>query len=338
MKLQEKSMISQDVFVFCENAHGSISLASKEILSKAKHLANQLSVKLVALSTESFSENNIKQIQQYGVDEIIICDVGNKAYNYEFVAKAIIHAIEIFKPQILLFCSNYRGRALAPWIASKMKTGATADCINLSIDPITKKLIQTRPAYSGNLMADIVCENTTPQIATVRCGVFPQITSSNLYKRPNIISINCKQQYTSNIELISRCKITEENSLYDAEIILAGGRGIGKEGFILLDKLSKVMGNCVYVAGTRVAVDLGFIDYSKQIGQTGLNVNPKLYCAFGISGASEHIVGITNSDKILAVNTDPKAKIFDVADYKIVGDAIGFISRLIDKYNIIKEK
>lgn len=327
-------MNNQDVFVFCENEHGNISQASKEILSKGRQLANQLSVKLIALSTDILNENYVKQIQLYGADEIIFCNVGNKKHDYEFVAKALVHVLEIFKPQILLLCSNYKGRSLAPWIASKMKTGATADCIDLSIDQITQKLIQTRPAFSGNLMADIVCEKSTPQIATVRCGVFPQIKSPYSHKTPKIIHINCEHRFNSNVELVSSYKITERNNLLDAKIILAGGRGIGKEGFHLLNKLSEVMGDSVSVAGTRVAVDLGFVDYNKQIGQTGLNVKPKLYCAFGISGASEHISGMTNSNKILAVNTDPKAKIFDVADYKIVGDAIEFISRLIEKYNI----
>ena len=326
-------MNSQDVFVFCENEHGNISQATKEILSKGRQLANQLSVKLIALSIDNLNEHHTKQIQLYGADEIIICNVDNREYDYEFVAKTLVHTLEMFNPQILLLCSNYKGRSLAPWIASKMKTGATADCTDLSIDPITRKLVQTRPAFSGNLMADIVCEKATPQIATVRCGVFPQITSSHSHKTPNILHMSHEHLFDSNVKLVSSHKNIERNDLFDAEIILAGGRGIGKEGFHLLNKLSEVMGDSVSVAGTRVAVDLGFIDYNKQVGQTGMNVKPKLYCAFGISGASEHISGITNSNKILAVNVDPKAKIFDVADYKIVGNAIEFISSLIDKYN-----
>lgn len=326
-------MNRQDVFVLCDIEQGSISQATKEILGKGRQLANQINVKLIALTTDTLNENHVKQIQLYGADEIIICDIGNNEHDYEFVAKAIAYTIERFNPQIFLLCSNYRGRSLAPWIASKMKTGATADCTDLSIDPLSNKLIQTRPAFSGNLMADIVCEKAIPQIATVRCGVFPQIISSTTFKKTNVTHIDCKNLFTSNIDLISSCKIDERNSLAEAEIILAGGRGIGKEGFRLLNILSKAIGNSTCVAGTRAAVDLGFIDYEKQIGQTGLNVKPKLYCAFGISGASEHIVGITNSDKILAVNTDSKSRIFEVADYKIVADAIEFISKLIEIYN-----
>lgn len=334
-------MNNQDVVVFCENDKESISQATKEILSKGRQLACQLGVKLIALSIEDLNNNHINQIQLYGADKIIICNVIKKEYDYEFVANAVTNILKKYKPQILLFCSNYKGRALAPWIASKMKTGATADCVDLSIDSKTRKLIQTRPAFGGNIMADIICENSMPQIATIRRGVFSPVITKAMPKQFEVIRVNYEQFSKESIELISSHEILEQDSLLDAKIIFAGGRGIKREGFQLLNRLANIIGDYAIVGGTRAAVDSGYVSYSRQIGQTGLTVKPELYCAFGISGAAEHIAGISNAKKILAVNTDPNAKIFDVADYKIVGDAFVFINKLIERYdknNAIRSK
>ena len=253
-----------------------------------------------------------------------------KDYRTDAYSKVINDAIEKYKPEIVLYGATHIGRDLAPCLAVKAATGLTADCTKLEIDPEDKKIKQTRPAFGGNLMATIVCPKTRPQMSTVRPGVM-QKSEPDKKRKGKVIELKVK--FGKNDIRTKVLKIVksagEQVSLTDAKVIVAGGNGVGgPEGFKLLQQLADKFPGAV-VAASRAAVDAGWIDHSRQVGQTGTTVKPNIYFACGISGAIQHVAGMQTSDIIIAINKNESAPIFEVADYGIVGDLFKVIPEII---------
>lgn len=249
-------------------------------------------------------------------------------YSTEYYSKIALDVINEIKPQIVLIGATTQGRDLAPRISSALNTGLTADCTSLDINE-KGMLAATRPTFGGNLMATILCKNL-PQMATVRPKVLKK-AENPIVKDTKFIEIAPKiDEIDPKVKLVEFIKNTPTSGkrIDEAEVIVAGGKGLkSPEGFKLLEELANVLGGAV--GASRAAVDAGWADHSIQIGQTGKTVTPKLYIACGISGAVQHVVGMSSSDKIIAINKDPKAPIFQVADIGIVGDVYEIIPELI---------
>ena len=276
--------------------------------------------------TEFFKEG----FEKCGFDKVYaVEDSRLEQYNTELYAKAAVDIIKEIQPEIFLIGATTQGRDLAPRISSSIHTGLTADCIELDISE-RGLLAATRPTFGGKLMATILCKKY-PQMATVRPGVFKPL-EQDVVKNTEIIYKIPDLNITPKVELLEFIKGVEEeiNDLDSAEIIVAGGKGMkNSDGFKLLKEFAKVLGGAV--GASRGAVDMGLADHSIQIGQTGKTVSPKLYIACGISGAIQHIVGMDASKRIIAINIDENAPIFDVADIGYVGDAFEVIPKIIDK-------
>lgn len=326
---------AHEIWVVCEYSGDTILEVSKQLLSKARTLSGKSGQNVSAVV---FSDHNnvLKEIAIAGASKIY-CPF-QKTPDHMFDEKmlwAFVSACLRYSPGIVLFGSTTWGRWLAPFAASKLSTGLTADCLALEIDK-EGRLIQTRIAFGGNIIVDIVCPNSIPQMATIRQNVF----SANLTFEPQCQLIDIGDMFTgrNRINQVSREIESAGNTrLFDCDIIVAGGRGLGsRENFIVLFELARLIGGTV--AATRYAVDAGWIDYSYQIGQTGVTVRPRLYLAFGISGATEHIIGMRDSDCILSINTDLHAPIFDISDYKIVEDCNLVLSTLINKFRTFNSK
>ena len=232
-----------------------------------------------------------------------------------------------YKPEILLLGATGFGRSLAPRIAARVKTGLTADCTILEIDHETGLLHQTRPAFGGNLMATIVCPGHRPQMATVRPGIMP-VQDPDFSREGQIISMEYEDSIEKKIKLMEEILAPEVKTIADAEIIVAVGRGIGSQkNMALAEKLASLIGGSLGVS--RPLVDIGWGNHKNQIGQTGSSISPKLLISCGISGAIQHLAGISGAENIIAINTDPEAPIFNTAHYKVVGDCVEILKKMI---------
>ena len=309
------------VWVFAEQREKKIMPVVIELLGEGKKLAKEVGCELCAVLCGSEVEGLADELFEYGADKVYVADAPElEKYTTDGYTKVIFEAIEEYKPEIVLLGATHIGRDLGPCLAVKANTGLTADCTMLEIDATDKKIKQTRPAFGGNLMATIVCPNHRPQMSTVRPGVMTKAERTP-GKKGEIVKLNVSFKEgdirTKVLDIVKSMK--ETVSLTDAEIIVAGGMGLGKaEGFDLLKELADKLGGIV--ASSRAAVDAGWIDHAYQVGQTGTTVKPKIYIACGISGAIQHVAGMQNSEQIIAINTAENAPIFEVADYGIVGD------------------
>jgi electron transfer flavoprotein alpha subunit len=313
-------------------------------MSKARHLADTLKVKLAAVLLGNGVRELSTKLTQYGADKVYLVEhpfLG--AYQTNSYAKVVLELVHKHKPQIVLYGATVAGRDLAPRIASAAKAGLTADCTDLQIGDhrVSKNgqvhenlLFQIRPAFGGNIIATIINYDRWPQMATVREGVMP-MPQPNVKRRGEIITEQIKLvQDDLPLEILQEHKRPRKVDLKAARLIVAGGAGVGsKENFKLIWDLA----NCLGAApgATRAAVDLGFIDHDHQVGQTGTTVRPSLYIAVGISGAIQHQAGMAQSQKIVAINSDPDAPIFSIAHYKVLGDLNEVVPRMI---KTIKEK
>ena len=333
-----------NVLVYCEiNEKGAIADISLELCTKGRQLATQLGCKLEAAVMGSGVKSAAETLYPYGVDTAFVAD-DKRLSPYRTLPhfEVLSTLIEEQKPQIVLFGASSVGRDLAPRIASKLKCGLTADCTQLEIgsheDIKTKKtydniLLQIRPAFGGNILATIVCPETRPQMATVREGVMKkEILDANYkgeiapVKVPSTLDAADKA-----VEILKREIEEQKIDIKGAQIIVAGGYGMGsKENFALLHDFAHLIGGSV--GATRAAVDAGFCEGERQIGQTGVTVRPKLYIACGISGAVQHRAGMEQSAKIISINTDPDAPINAIADYTIVGDVMTVIPQFMEAY------
>lgn len=320
------------IWVFAEQRNKKLMPVVIELLGEGKKLAAEVGCELSAIVCGSDIGSLADELFEYGAEKVYVADSPElEQYTTDGYTKVIFEAIGKYKPEIVLLGATHIGRDLGPCLAVKANTGLTADCTKLEIDPVDKKIKQTRPAFGGNLMATIVCPNHRPQMSTVRPGVMDKAARIPGNKGETIelvVSFEDGDIRTKVVEVVKHLK--EMVSLTDAEIIVSGGKGMkGPEGFDLLRNLSLRLGGVV--AASRAAVDAGWMDHAYQVGQTGTTVKPKIYIACGISGAIQHIAGMQNSEQIIAINSAENAPIFEVADYGIVGDLFKVIPALIDE-------
>lgn len=305
-----------------------------ELANKALELSKKLGnceISALLITEPNQLENYKDGFINSGIDKVYVFeDEKFKNYNTEIFSKIAIDLVKEISPEIMLIGATNQGRDLAPRISSALHTGLTADCTDLDINE-KSQLAATRPTFGGQLMATILCKRM-PQMATVRPKVFKPMDENAVRNTEFIYKTADIKEIENTLEIIDFVKTldNELNELDSAEIIVSGGRGIGTaEGFEMLKELAELLGGTV--GASRVAVDMGIADKSIQIGQTGKTVRPKIYIACGISGAIQHIVGMQDSDKIIAINTDENAPIFNVADLGIVGDVNKVIPELIAK-------
>lgn len=328
----------KDVWVFIEfgdnsnpNEQGEIKKVSFELLSEGRKLADKLKQRLCAVVLTDKNRSYEKILSEYGCDVMYL--VENQEflpYDSDIYMTAINALVNKYKPSIFLFGATYKGRELAPKVATSLYVGLTADCTGLDINS-DGLLVQSRPAFGGNIMADILSPSSRPQMATVRPNVMRVSKSPSSYV--DVIKEDIKiEKSMRRVKVLSRHKEDTKGvvKLENAEIIVSGGRGMKtKDRFEILHELAKLLG--ASVGASRAAVDSGFIDKKHQIGQSGVTVSPRLYLAFGISGAVQHLVGMRNSDIIIAINKDPNAMIFSVAKYAVVGDAYDIAKKLVER-------
>lgn len=323
------------IAVYVDHVEGEIHPVTLELIGKARELASKVNFPVYAVFLGYNISDKARELLHYGIDEVYIYDYPElKDFRIEPYAAAFEDFIKKVKPSAILVGATTVGRSLAPRMAARFRTGLTADCTILEMKENTD-LIQIRPAFGGNIMAQIVCPNTRPQMSTVRYKVMNAPERMN-EARGKITKCSIdSSKLVSNIEVLKVTHKEIESSISDAEVIVAAGRGIKSEkDMSLVYELAELLG--AQVAGTRPLVEAGWIDAKKQIGLSGRTVKPKLIITLGISGAVQFAAGMNNSEYIFAVNNDPKASIFNVAHYGIVGDIYEIIPELIEKLKAVK--
>ncbi|WP_413841237.1 electron transfer flavoprotein subunit alpha/FixB family protein [Clostridioides sp. ZZV14-6044] len=322
------------VWVIGEQREGKINPVTIELIGEGRKLADQLGKELAVVIAGYEVEKEVKELLHYSVDKAYyINDPLLKDFTTDGYAISIAGLIEEKKPEVVLVGATSIGRDIAPRIAGKVGTGLTADCTKLEIDSTDNKLLQTRPAFGGNLMATIVCPKNRPQMSTVRPGVMAKAVRSE--SEAGVLEVitpelNEKMIRTRLVEMLPQEK--KSINLTDARIIVSAGRGLKKaEGFELIKELADKLG--AEIGASRAAVDSGWIEHSHQVGQTGTTVRPELYIACGISGAIQHLAGMSDSKYIVAINKDSKAPIFSICDYGIVGDLYEILPEIIESLN-----
>jgi electron transfer flavoprotein alpha subunit len=349
----------RDLWVVAERLYGEIRPVTFELLTKGRELLESLGPRcrhdpkdrhdpgsrgtdpsgsapgegggnLTAIVFGEVTQKEKKELGSYGAWKVISLQ-GRKGVVGTYIdrARLLVSAVRECKPAVILAGATGEGRTIMPLVAVRLHTGLTADCTELEFDPESGTLLQTRPAFGGNVLATIECAVKRPQMATVRPRVFRMMRKNH----PEEVRVVHKQYPIRLLEPFSVIETVSEKKGLDitrADVIVAGGRGLGrKEGFLLLEKLAGKLGGVV--GASRGAVDLGWIGSSHQVGQTGHTVTPKLYVACGISGAVQHLAGMKGSDTIIAINEDPEAPIFEVADYGVVGDLYMLIPKMIER-------
>ena len=331
------------IFVYCEVESGNVAEVSQELCTKGRKLADQLQCKLEAVVLGNGLTEVEKQIIPYGVDTLWIADSPElEPYTTLVHTSILVKLFEEEKPQIVLMGATSIGRDLGPRVSSALRSGLTADCTSLEIgDHEDKKagkvykdlLYQIRPAFGGNIIATIINPDCRPQMATVREGVMKKEELEPNYKC-EVKKIDTSKYITEDdkvIKVIERHLEKSKVNIKDAPILVSGGYGIGsREGFDMLFELANVIG--AEVGASRAAVDAGFADPERQVGQTGVTVRPKLYIACGISGQVQHTAGMQESSMIISINTDPNAPINVIADYVITGDVFDVVPKMIKYY------
>jgi len=324
------------VWVFGEQWRGKIAPVVLELISVGRDLADargsELSVVVLGDQLHDLGE----ELAEYPVDKVYLYEAPELAdYDAERYSRILSDLIRTLRPEILLAGATTTGRSFMSRVAVQVYSGLTADCTGLEIGE-NGELLQTRPAYGGNIMATIVCQYTRPQMATVRPKVFPT-SHKRASGRAEVIHLATKPQMFGSrnkiLEFIEQVESTV--NITEADIIVSGGRGIkDPSNFALLEELAKELGGAV--GASRAAVDAGWIPYSHQVGQTGKTVCPKVYIACGISGAVQHLAGMSSSDYVIAINKDPNAPIFHVADIGIVGDCLEIVPLLTKKIRTMR--
>lgn len=352
----------KNVWVFAEQREGKLMNVALELIGEGYRLAKEIGkdTLVCAVLIGDQIDHLVDECYAYGAERVILIqDPLLKHYTTDAYTKVLVDAVKEKKPEIVIYGATHIGRDLAPRVAARLNTGLTADCTRLDVkvssyikyakenttldtstlDPNDQDtgIKQTRPAFGGNLMATIICPKTRPQMSTVRPGVMQKREKVEGAKgelevyKPIISEADIR---TKLIEIVKSAK--ERVSLTDADIICSGGRGLGDpSGFELIKKFADKVGGVV--GSSRAAVDAGWIDHSHQVGQTGTTVKPKIYFACGISGAIQHLAGMQTSDIIVAINKDPDAPIFEVADFGIVGDLYKVIPQIIEEWDRAEE-
>ena len=325
---------TKDLWVFIETKEdGSPLSVGLELLNPGRALAGKQGGRLVGAVIGCHTDEAVKAAGEYGADQIVVVDGEEyKEYSTDAYTAALFYLMEKYAPTTMLIGATPNGRDLAPRLSCRLNTGLTADCTNLDVDEESGNMAWTRPAFGGNLMATILCPDHRPQLGTVRPGVFKKekpfkaveaevIRESFVFPKENIRTMVLEKIREAAGELVD---------LENAEIIVSGGRGVGgPEGFKTIKRLADVLK--ATVGASRAAVDADWIGHSHQVGQTGKTVGPKIYIACGISGAIQHRAGMSSSDCIIAINKDPDAPIFSIADYGIVGDLFEVVPALAEE-------
>ena len=325
------------IWVFAEQRYGKLKTVGLELIGKARELAEELNVDVSAVVFGSGGKNLSKELIAYGADRILIMDVPwLNDFNDQVYGEIMLSMIKKYKPEIVLMGATSNGRSLAPYISSTLHTGLTADCTALEIDKKERLLLQTRPAFGGNLMAAIVCPGNRPQMATVRPKVFKPL-DPDYERQGDVIFLPVPSPMEALVKKIKDIDNESGVNLSDADVIVSVGKGIGSQKNIqLAQDLADVLGGTV--GASRPVVDLGWIPYSRQVGQTGKTVSPEIYIACGISGAIQHLAGLGDIKTFIAINKDPDAPIFKLANYKLVGDVIEILPMLVQKIKKAKNK
>jgi len=329
---QEDFSSWQGVWVFCEFRAGSLAQVSLELLGIGRTLADKRGVQLGAVLLGSDLGDTASLLIGHGADKVYVAD--NKAFESfreDVFSTVTTELIREHKPEIILAGATAVGRSFIPGVATELNAGLTADCTQLEIREEDGALLQTRPAFGGNIMATIVCETSRPQMATVRPKVMKELEYDSS-RQGDVIDIPLKdEQLQSKVRVMESVVAEASNvNIQEADILVSGGRGLDSaKGFELIRQLADTMD--ANVSASRAVVDAGWIPYPHQVGQTGKTVAPKLYIACGISGAIQHVAGMQSAETIVAINRDKNATIFDVADYGIVGDIFEIVPKLITK-------
>lgn len=326
----------KDVLVYIEINHCGIQSVGLELLGQGRILADKLGQKLTAILVGNGVSEFAQHIVHSGADEVYVVDKPDLAeYHTESFTHAICTVVNKYKPNAILIGATHQGRDLGPRIAARLKTGLCADCTNLDIDEDSKLVLWTRPAFGGNIMATIICPNHRPQMGTVR---------PNVFKKPAVDEARVGTIVTEMVDsVLVRTELIEATAaacglinLEEAEIIVSGGRGLGSaENYEMVKELAAVLGGTF--SGSRAIVEEGWVEHQRQVGQSGKTVGPQLYIACGISGAIQHVAGMSSSDYIIAINKDANAPIFKVCDMGIVGDVKDIVPALIAKIKAIRK-
>ena len=329
----------KNVWVFIESFEDQPKSVGLELLGQGRRLADELGQKLVAVALGRDTTELARASALYGADQVITVDGEEYAgYSADAYGYAFLKLVDKYKPNVILIGATVNGRDLGSKLAVSLRTGLTADCTALRVDEETTNIVWERPAFGGNLYAQILCATTRPQMGTCRPGAF-KMPPERPENHPECIreSIHVPQDSlrTRVLEFVKAAK-SGEIPLGQAQVIVSGGRGMkNAENFALLRELADALGGTV--GCSRAAVDAGWMPQSRQVGQTGTTVSPRLYIACGISGAIQHIAGMSESDTIVAINKDENAPIFEVADYCIVGDLFEVIPAILKELKARRE-
>lgn len=336
ISIPEKKIEAADgyagVWIFAEQRQGRLAGVAFELLGEGRRLADKLGVGLSAVLFGHDVKTAAAELFAYGADTVFLADDPSLGgFTDDLYGALLTQLVRDHKPEIVLCGATALGRSFFPKVAHALNTGLTADCTGLDIRASDRLLLQTRPAFGGNIMATILCPHRRPQMATVR----PKVMRRGLYEEGRsgeLVEVDLASKHivtrTNLLQIVE--DLSEKVNLAEADVIVCGGRGLGDaRHFDLVRELADLLGGAV--GATRGAVDADWIPYSHQIGQTGKTVSPKLYIACGVSGAVQHLVGMQSSDVIVAINNDPKAPIFDVANYGLVGDLFQIVPALISR-------
>ncbi|KAF0822570.1 electron transfer flavoprotein subunit alpha/FixB family protein [Cytobacillus firmus] len=327
------------VWVFIEQNDGKIEGVSLELLGAGRKLADKLEVPLSGVLLGYEIKSLSREVITYGADQVYVIDHEvMKDYRTESYMKAVINLAEKYKPEIFLYGATSNGKDLASAVATDLSTGLTADTTMLDVEVEKRLLEASRPAFGGNIMATILCKKHRPQMATVRPKVMKAMEPipdrhGEVIEEP--ITLREDDMRTKVIKIVK--DVTKKVNLAEAHVVVAGGKGMGDlQNFQLIHELADTIG--ATVGGTRDVVEAGWLPHEQQVGQTGETITPKIYFAIGISGAIQHVVGMKNSEFIIAINKDPQAPIFDVATCGIVGDALEIVPKLIKEFKEARER
>jgi electron transfer flavoprotein alpha subunit len=337
---EKKTKVNLDewsgIWIFAEFRHGLIAPVSFELLGVGRKLADQRAVPLTAVLLGSGVRKNAQGLIAAGADTVLLVDnPALEQYREDVYGRVLEHLIRERKPEVVLAGATAIGRSVIPQVATVMGAGLTADCTGLDIREQDGMLLQTRPAFGGNIMAPIECPHSRPQMATVRPNVMAPLESDS-NRQGEIVEITPDEGLLDSQVQILETVLSEgeQVNIQEMEVLVAGGRGVESEkGFSLIEELAQELNGAV--AASRAAVDSGWISYPHQVGQTGKTVCPKLYIACGISGAIQHAVGMQSAETVVAINRDAAAPIFDIATYGLVGDLFEIVPLLVQK---IKEQ
>lgn len=328
------------VLVYVEQRLNEVQNVSLELLGKGRKIADELGVQVTAALIGKNIDKHAKLLIEYGADKVLVLDHDAlELYSTEPYTQAMVQAVQSINPEIVLFGATSIGRDLAPRVSARLLTGLTADCTSLEVSE-ERMLLMTRPAFGGNIMATIISPDHRPQMSTVRPGVMTKM-DRDVHRTGEIVQFPLQIEKNINfVEILSFEKETEEKQdIQEATVLVSGGRGVGsQENFGLLYDLADELHGLV--SASRAAVDAGWMDHDRQVGQTGKTVRPNLYFACGISGAIQHVAGMEEAELIVAINKDKDAKIFEYADLGIVGDVhkvLPFLIEEIKKINLTKK-